>query len=301
MALLLAACCVFRGSRTTEGMSCRTATARGGSIVTTARYQQKMVQLGRAGKDVEVTGLVVGEDVVLTELGVKEAPKRMLDVHKNPLFISILDGVDTMKTMTDKGELPAEYLQAAKGLLIMKTDKVSESTLCSGNCARACGASRREQRKQRGSVSATTRTLRWPHAGARADWFWALGDSRLWARAGARARPAERMVRRGLRVRGAPSKQHSAAAGTSTSAWCSATCTQVRAAARQGGRLQRGRRHGLQRAAHSHLPHHRRGDQQLQAGEPGRASGRSPPCAAFHTSRVRRAPRLPAPRRRSAR
>lgn len=61
---------------------------------------------------------------IITELGVRKAPKKMLDVHKNPLLISILDGVDTLKTMVDNGDIPAIYLQHAKGLLIMKTDKI---------------------------------------------------------------------------------------------------------------------------------------------------------------------------------
>lgn len=66
------------------------------------------------------------ESQILHELGIKAPPKNMLDVHKNPLLISILDGVETLRTMASKGEIPAEYLQSAKGLLIMKTDKVRQ-------------------------------------------------------------------------------------------------------------------------------------------------------------------------------
>jgi hypothetical protein len=64
------------------------------------------------------------ESEILTELGIKTAPRAKLDVHKNPLFISILDGVDTLKTMALNSDIPPVYLQNAKGLLIMKTDKV---------------------------------------------------------------------------------------------------------------------------------------------------------------------------------
>jgi hypothetical protein len=64
------------------------------------------------------------ETEILNELGIKKAPMQMLDVHKNPLLVSILDGVDTLKTMYTNGDIPAVYLQNAKGLLIMKTDKV---------------------------------------------------------------------------------------------------------------------------------------------------------------------------------
>jgi hypothetical protein len=66
------------------------------------------------------------EAQMLHELGIKAPPKSMLDVHKNPLLISILDGVDTLRTMASTGEIPTEYLQAAKGLLLMKTDKVKK-------------------------------------------------------------------------------------------------------------------------------------------------------------------------------
>jgi hypothetical protein len=64
------------------------------------------------------------EAQILTDLGIAKAPRPKLDVHKNPLFISILDAVDTLKTMEANGDIPAVYLQNAKGLLVMKTDKV---------------------------------------------------------------------------------------------------------------------------------------------------------------------------------
>ena len=48
----------------------------------------------------------------------------MLDVHKNPLLISILDGVDTIKNMLEKNVLSPVHVHSCKGLLFMKTDKV---------------------------------------------------------------------------------------------------------------------------------------------------------------------------------
>lgn len=64
------------------------------------------------------------ESEIMHEMGIKAPPKNMLDVHKNPLFISILDAVDTLRTMAAKAEIPVEYLINAKGILTMKTDKV---------------------------------------------------------------------------------------------------------------------------------------------------------------------------------
>lgn len=73
-------------------------------------------------------------------LGIKAPPRAMLDVHKNPLLISILDAVDTLKTMGEKGTIPPLYLQNAKGILAMKTDKVSKTynCLCRGDSGSGC-------------------------------------------------------------------------------------------------------------------------------------------------------------------
>eukprot|EP00798_Chlamydomonas_sp_ICE-L_P010209 gene10209-8126_t len=48
----------------------------------------------------------------------------MLDIHKNPLLVSILQGCEILREMTDKNMLPPEIMEQAKGFLIMKTDKV---------------------------------------------------------------------------------------------------------------------------------------------------------------------------------
>lgn len=55
-------------------------------------------------------------------------PKQsLLDLKKNPLLISILEGCDTLKQMMKEKKIPLESLSTAKGLLLMKTDKVRRS------------------------------------------------------------------------------------------------------------------------------------------------------------------------------
>ena len=48
----------------------------------------------------------------------------VLDIKKNPVVISILDGVDTLKKLFEQGQIKAEDIQGAKGFLMMRTDKV---------------------------------------------------------------------------------------------------------------------------------------------------------------------------------
>ncbi|KAG2489849.1 hypothetical protein HYH03_011652 [Edaphochlamys debaryana] len=47
-----------------------------------------------------------------------------LDAKKNPLLISILDAVDTLKNMQASGKLPQDAISTSKGLLTMMTNKV---------------------------------------------------------------------------------------------------------------------------------------------------------------------------------
>lgn len=47
-----------------------------------------------------------------------------LDAKKNPLLISILDAVDTLKNMETQGKLPHDAIYNSKGLLTMMTNKV---------------------------------------------------------------------------------------------------------------------------------------------------------------------------------
>lgn len=52
---------------------------------------------------------------------------QLLDYKKNPLLISILDAVDTLRALQGRSELPTGVLSNAKGLLTMYTTKVSSS------------------------------------------------------------------------------------------------------------------------------------------------------------------------------
>mmetsp|Transcript_21838 Transcript_21838/g.37300 ORF Transcript_21838/g.37300 Transcript_21838/m.37300 type:complete len:265 (-) Transcript_21838:342-1136(-) len=70
----------------------------------------------------DLGGLKEGE--IMTDMGVQAAPKKMLDVHKNPLLISILDGVDTLQVMCERGLQTHLFMKDCKGLLFMKTDKI---------------------------------------------------------------------------------------------------------------------------------------------------------------------------------
>lgn len=100
------------------------------------------------------------EAQVLQEMGIMKPPKNILDVHKNPLLISILDAVDTLKAMEEKKQLPFAYIQNAKGLLTMKTDKVHVGLFM---------------------IFIYFGNLRFtPGTYGAADWFWPVCDSRIW-------------------------------------------------------------------------------------------------------------------------
>lgn len=63
-----------------------------------------------------------------------------LDAKKNPLLISILDAVETLKQMTAQGKLPADAVTNAKGLLTMMTNKVRGVLGVKGDCVRGHSA-----------------------------------------------------------------------------------------------------------------------------------------------------------------
>lgn len=48
----------------------------------------------------------------------------MLDIHKNPLLVSILNGCELLKAMDIKKEIPLDHICHARALLFMKTDKI---------------------------------------------------------------------------------------------------------------------------------------------------------------------------------
>ncbi len=67
------------------------------------------------------TNISYSEHQILAEL---ENKRPMLDIHKNPLLVSILQGCEILKAMTAKNMLPHDIMAHAQGFLIMKTDKV---------------------------------------------------------------------------------------------------------------------------------------------------------------------------------
>lgn len=53
-----------------------------------------------------------------------------LSLKRNPLVVSILDGCETLKALVCKNKITAEQIAAAKGLILMRTDKV-RAAVCS--------------------------------------------------------------------------------------------------------------------------------------------------------------------------
>ena len=56
------------------------------------------------------------------ELSGRSGP--MLDIHKNPLLVSILNSCEMLKALDAKGELPLNHIRHARALLFLKADKV---------------------------------------------------------------------------------------------------------------------------------------------------------------------------------
>lgn len=46
-------------------------------------------------------------------------------LKRNPLVVSIIDGCETLKALAVKNKITAEMISGAKGLILMRTDKVS--------------------------------------------------------------------------------------------------------------------------------------------------------------------------------
>lgn len=64
------------------------------------------------------------EDEINQQYGEKSTRVNALDAKRNPLLISILDAVETLKSMTASGKLPRDEVARSKGLLTMMTNKV---------------------------------------------------------------------------------------------------------------------------------------------------------------------------------
>jgi len=61
----------------------------------------------------------------MAELTGRSGP--MLDIHKNPLLVSILTSCEMLKALDTKGDLPLSHIMSSKALLFMKADKVRTS------------------------------------------------------------------------------------------------------------------------------------------------------------------------------
>jgi hypothetical protein len=62
-----------------------------------------------------------------------------LSLKRNPLVVSIIDGCETLKALAVKNKITAELISNAKGLILMRTDKVSAPSSSHSTCtAVAC-------------------------------------------------------------------------------------------------------------------------------------------------------------------
>lgn len=67
------------------------------------------------------TSLELGKDE-------KDLQQGGLSLKKNPLLVSIIDGCETLKALVAKNQITPDVIASAKGLILMRTDKV---LLCS--------------------------------------------------------------------------------------------------------------------------------------------------------------------------
>jgi len=84
-----------------------------------------------------------------------------LSLQKNPLFVSIVDGCETLKALVEKGKITPEIIAGCKGLILMRTDKVFMHAFCATMLNRTCDW--------------LPAKLLFP-----ADWLWYLRDPGLW-------------------------------------------------------------------------------------------------------------------------
>jgi hypothetical protein len=61
-----------------------------------------------------------------------------LSLQKNPLFVSIVDGCETLKALVEKGKITPEIIAGCKGLILMRTDKVFMHAFSAAMLNRIC-------------------------------------------------------------------------------------------------------------------------------------------------------------------
>jgi hypothetical protein len=54
--------------------------------------------------------------------------RAMLDIHKNPLLVSILNSCEMLKALDEKGELPLTHLVHSRAIIFLKAEKVHNVT-----------------------------------------------------------------------------------------------------------------------------------------------------------------------------
>lgn len=56
--------------------------------------------------------------------GEEELDRGGLSLRKNPLLVSIVDGVETLRALLDRGQLKPDDVAGARALIVMRTDKI---------------------------------------------------------------------------------------------------------------------------------------------------------------------------------
>jgi hypothetical protein len=56
-----------------------------------------------------------------------------LSLKRNPMVVSIIDGCETLKALAVKNKISSEMMSSAKGLILMRTDKVRQPQQAPGH------------------------------------------------------------------------------------------------------------------------------------------------------------------------
>jgi hypothetical protein len=59
-----------------------------------------------------------------------------LSLKRNPMVVSIIDGCETLKALAVKSKISSEMITSAKGLILMRTDKVRQAPRAEMPCQR---------------------------------------------------------------------------------------------------------------------------------------------------------------------
>lgn len=110
-----------------------------------------------------------------------------LSLKKNPLLVSIIDGCETLKALNAKKQITGELVAAAKAIILMRTDKVSQSFMSASRAHTAiAGPTAR--------VEPVPGIAPHPMRHAPADWVWHFSHTGIWPDHDSPTRLAVRMV-----------------------------------------------------------------------------------------------------------